>query len=133
MRNSPIAVWVALVALIVSVVALLRARWVRRDRRTLGVEVPDPAFLRKLTVSEELAGVIGQGPLSRVEVVQKLWAYIRKNDLQDAKERRTINADEKLKRVFGGKERVSMFEMTKLVNAHLGELDTSGPQNPEDG
>ena len=102
---------------------------------TLGVEapVPPPAFLRKLTVSKELAEVIGHGPLSRVDVVKKLWAYIRKNNLQDAKERRMINADEKLKVVFGGKERVSMFEMTKLVNAHLGELDPSEPQKPQDG
>jgi hypothetical protein len=124
--------WLALVALIVSVIVLLRDRWVRRARRTPGVEV-HPAFLRKLTVSKELAEVIGEGPLSRVDVVKKLWAYIRKNNLQDAKERQTINADERLKVVFGGRERVSMFEMTKLVNAHLGEPDASEPQNPEDG
>ena len=92
-----------------------------------------PGFLRKLTVSKELAEVIGDGPLSRVDVVKKLWAYIRKNNLQDSKERRMIDADEKLRVVFGGKERVSMFEMTKLVNAHLGELDPSERQQPQDG
>jgi len=63
--------------------------------------------------------VISHGPLQRTEVVKKLWAYIRKNNLQDAKERRMINADDKLKPVFGGKKQVSMFEMTKLVNKHL--------------
>jgi upstream activation factor subunit UAF30 len=69
--------------------------------------------------SEDLAQVIGNKPLPRTEVVKKLWAYIRKNNLQDAKERRMINADDKLKPVFGGKKQVSMFEMTKLVNKHL--------------
>jgi hypothetical protein len=100
---------------------------------TLGVQVPSAPFLRKLTVSRELAEVIGDGPLSRMDVVKKLWAYIRKNNLQDSKERRMIVADEKLRAVFGGKDRVSMFEMTKLVNAHLGELDAPGPQKPQDG
>jgi upstream activation factor subunit UAF30 len=69
--------------------------------------------------SEDLAQVVGNKPLPRTEVVKKLWAYIRKNNLQDAKERRNINADDKLRPVFGGKKQVSMFEMTKLVNKHL--------------
>ena len=69
--------------------------------------------------SEDLAQVVGDKPIPRTEVVKKLWAYIRKNNLQDAKERRMINADDKLKPVFGGKKQVSMFEMTKLVNKHL--------------
>ncbi|MFN0302567.1 MAG: SWIB/MDM2 domain-containing protein, partial [Burkholderiales bacterium] len=63
--------------------------------------------------------VIGNTPLPRTEVTKKIWAYIRKNDLQDAKNRRMINADDKLKEVFAGKKQVSMFEMTKLVSNHL--------------
>lgn len=79
---------------------------------------PNPAFMRPLTPSSELAEVIGSKPIPRTEVVKKLWAYIRKNNLQDAKNRRNINADSKLKGVFG-KNQVSMFEMTKLVSKHL--------------
>ena len=80
---------------------------------------PNAAFMKELNPSEELAQVVGNKPIPRTEVVKKLWAYIRKNNLQDAKERRMINADDKLKPVFGGKKQVSMFEMTKLVNKHL--------------
>ena len=80
---------------------------------------PNAAFMKELTPSEDLAQVVGNKPIPRTEVVKKLWAYIRKNNLQDAKERRMINADDKLKPVFGGKKQVSMFEMTKLVNKHL--------------
>jgi len=75
--------------------------------------------MKELQPSEDLAQVVGNKPIPRTEVVKKLWAYIRKNNLQDAKERRMINADDKLKPVFGGKKQVSMFEMTKLVNKHL--------------
>ena len=77
------------------------------------------AFMAPLKVSDDLAAVVGKGPLPRSEVVKKLWAYIKKNDLQDPKKRRNINADAKLKVVFGGKSTVDMFEMTKLVNKHL--------------
>jgi chromatin remodeling complex protein RSC6 len=77
------------------------------------------AFMKPLKVSDELAAVVGKGPLPRSEVVKKLWVYIKKNDLQDAKNRRNINADENLKKVFGGKATVDMFEMTKLVSKHL--------------
>ena len=77
------------------------------------------AFMKPLTVSEELAAVVGKGPLARSEVVKKLWDYIRKNNLRDAKNRRNINADAKLKTVFGGKAVVNMFEMNKLVSKHL--------------
>ena len=77
------------------------------------------AFMKPLKVSDELAAVVGKGPLPRSEVVKKLWVYIKKNDLQDAKNRRNINADENLKKVFGGKTTVDMFEMTKLVSKHL--------------
>ena len=80
---------------------------------------PNAAFMKEMTPSKELAEVVGNKPIARTEVVKKLWAYIRKNNLQDAKERRMINADDKLRVVFGGKKQVSMFEMTKLVNKHL--------------
>ena len=77
------------------------------------------AFMKPLTVSAELTKVVGSGPMPRSEVVKKLWDYIRKNKLQDASNRRNINADANLKVVFGGKAVVNMFEMTKLVSKHL--------------
>ena len=77
------------------------------------------AFMKPLKISEALAPVVGKGPMPRSEVVKKLWAYIKKNSLQDPKKRRNINADDKLKVVFGGKKTVDMFEMTKLVSKHL--------------
>ncbi len=80
---------------------------------------PSAAFMKPMTPSASLAAVVGQKPLPRTEVTKKLWDYIKKNGLQDPKERRMINADDKLKPVFGGKKQVSMFEMTKLVNKQL--------------
>ncbi|MCK4371862.1 MAG: SWIB/MDM2 domain-containing protein [candidate division Zixibacteria bacterium] len=80
---------------------------------------PNPAFMRPMTLSEALGAVVGTKPIPRTEVTKKLWAYIKKNDLQDAVNRRMINADDKLKKVFGGKTKVSMFEMTKLVSKHM--------------
>lgn len=77
------------------------------------------AFMKPLQPSAALAEVVGSKPLPRTEVVKKLWGYIKKNGLQDKKNRRNINADAKLKPVFGGKGTVSMFEMTKLVSKHL--------------
>jgi chromatin remodeling complex protein RSC6 len=77
------------------------------------------AFMKPMTISPALGEVIGDKPMPRTEVTKKLWAYIKKNGLQDAKNRRNINADDKLKPVFGGKKQVSMFEMTKLVSKHL--------------
>ena len=77
------------------------------------------AFMKPLTVSADLAAVVGKGPMPRSEVVKKLWSYIKSNNLQDSKNRRNINADSKLKPVFGGKSVVNMFEMTKLVSKHL--------------
>ena len=77
------------------------------------------AFMKPLSLSSELTAVIGKGPMPRSEVVKKLWEYIRKNKLQDASNKRNINADDKLKVVFGGKAVVNMFEMTKLVSKHL--------------
>lgn len=75
--------------------------------------------MKPLNVSADLAAVVGKGPLPRSEVVKKLWAYIKKNNLQDPKNKRNINADADLKKVFGGKAVVNMFEMTKLVSKHL--------------
>jgi chromatin remodeling complex protein RSC6 len=80
---------------------------------------PNAAFMRPVTPSDALAAIIGSKPIPRTEVTKKIWAYIKRNDLQDSKNRRNINADEKLKVVFGGKKQVSMFEMTKLVSNHL--------------
>jgi upstream activation factor subunit UAF30 len=79
---------------------------------------PNAAFMKPLTPSAQLAEVVGASPLPRTQVVKELWAYIKKNGLQDSKNRRNINADAKLKAVFG-KGTVSMFEMTKLVSKHL--------------
>jgi upstream activation factor subunit UAF30 len=80
---------------------------------------PNAAFMKAMTPSAVLAAVVGSMPLPRTEVTKKIWDYIKKNKLQDAINRRLINADEKLKAVFGGKKQVSMFEMTKLVSNHL--------------
>ena len=76
------------------------------------------AFMKPLTPSKQLSEIVGSKALPRTEVVKKLWQYIKKNDLQDKKNRRNINADDKLKPIFG-KNTVSMFEMTKLVSKHL--------------
>jgi upstream activation factor subunit UAF30 len=75
--------------------------------------------MKPMQPSEELGAVIGNRAMPRTEVTKKLWAYIKKNDLQDQKNRRQINADDRLRPVFGGKRQVSMFEMTRLVNDHL--------------
>jgi chromatin remodeling complex protein RSC6 len=80
---------------------------------------PNAAFMKPLTPSAALAAVIGSAAQPRTEVTSKLWAYIKKNNLQDKVNRRNINADDKLREVFGGKKTVSMFEMTKLVSKHL--------------
>ena len=80
---------------------------------------PNAAFMKPVTPNEKLAAVVGAAPLPRTELTKKLWAYIKKNGLQDKKNRRMINADDKLKVVFGGKGQVSMFDMTKLVSKNL--------------
>ena len=77
------------------------------------------AFMKPMNISAELAEVVGKGPMPRSEVVKALWVYIKKNNLQDPTNKRNINADAKLKAVFGGKGVVNMFEMTKLVSKHL--------------
>jgi upstream activation factor subunit UAF30 len=80
---------------------------------------PNPAFMKPMQPSDKLGAVVGTNALPRSEVTKRVWAYIKKQGLQDAKNRRMINADDKLGPVFGGKKQVSMFEMTKLVNKHL--------------
>ena len=80
---------------------------------------PNAAFMKPLTPSPELAEVVGAKPLPRTEATSALWRYIKKNNLQDAKNKRMIKADPALKAVFGGKSSVNMFEMTKLVSKHL--------------
>jgi upstream activation factor subunit UAF30 len=88
-------------------------------KKSAAKRAPNPAFMKAMTPSGDLAAVIGNQPQPRTEITKRVWGYIKKNNLQDAKERRMINADDKLRKVFGGKNRVSMFEMTKLVNNHL--------------
>ena len=83
------------------------------------VRKANAAFMKPLQPSEALGKVVGSKPIPRTEVVKKLWVYIKKNDLQDKKNRRNINADASLKVVFGGKAQVSMFDMTKLISKHL--------------
>jgi chromatin remodeling complex protein RSC6 len=80
---------------------------------------PSAAFMKPMTPSDMLADVVGSKAMPRTQVTKKLWEYIKKNKLQDPKKRTMINADDKLKKIFGGKKQVSMFEMTKLVNKHL--------------
>ena len=80
---------------------------------------PSAAFMKPMTPSSVLSEVIGSRAMPRTEVTKKLWAYIKKNKLQDKTKRTMINADDNLKAVFGGKKKVTMFEMTKLVNRHL--------------
>jgi upstream activation factor subunit UAF30 len=80
---------------------------------------PNPAFMKPMQPSDDLGAVVGSRPMPRTEVTKRIWDYIRKNGLQDQKNRRMINADDRLRAVFGGRRQVSMFEMTKLVNNHL--------------
>lgn len=81
--------------------------------------MPNSAFMKPMKLSSDLEAVVGKGPMPRSEVVKKLWVYIKKNNLQDPVNKRNINADANLKKVFGGKAMVNMFEMTKLVSKHL--------------
>ena len=80
---------------------------------------PNAAFMKPMSTTSALAAVIGSGAMPRTEVTKKLWAYIKRNGLQDKSNRRMINADDKLRVVFGGKSQVSMFDMTRLVSKHL--------------
>jgi chromatin remodeling complex protein RSC6 len=88
-------------------------------KKTAAKRKPNAAFMKAMTPSAVLAAVVGAMPMPRTEVTKKIWDYIKKNKLQDAINKRLINADEKLRAVFGGKKQVSMFEMTKLVSNHL--------------
>ena len=88
-------------------------------RATKSARTPNPAFMKPMTPSPALSEVVGSKPIPRTEVTKRLWAYIKKNKLQDAKNKRMIKANDTLKLVFGGKSTVDMFEMTKLVSKHL--------------
>jgi upstream activation factor subunit UAF30 len=88
-------------------------------KKTAAKRKPNAAFMKAMQPSSVLAAVVGGMPMPRTEVTKKIWDYIKKNKLQDAVNRRLINADDKLRAVFGGKSKVSMFEMTKLVSNHL--------------
>ena len=90
-----------------------------KDKKVAKKGSPNPAFMKAMKPSEALAKIVGNEPLPRTEIIKKLWEYIKKNNLQDAKNKRNINADANLLAVFDGKNQVSMFEMTKLVNKHL--------------
>ena len=96
-----------------------KKRAAAKKKATKSKRKPNAAFMKPMTPSSTLSEVIGSKAVPRTEVTKKLWAYIKKNKLQDAKKRTMINADEKLRAVFGGKKQVSMFEMTKLVSKHL--------------
>ncbi|HUM48255.1 MAG TPA: SWIB/MDM2 domain-containing protein [Chitinophagales bacterium] len=80
---------------------------------------PNAAFMKAMNIGDALQAIVGSKAIPRTEVTKKVWAYIKKNNLQDPKERRNINADAALQKVFGGKKTVNMFEMTKLINKHL--------------
>jgi chromatin remodeling complex protein RSC6 len=90
-----------------------------KKKKAVKKGTPNSAFMKPMKPSEALAKIVGNEPLPRSEMTKKLWEYIKKNNLQDAKDKRNINADENLLAVFDGKKQVSMFEMTKLVNKHL--------------
>lgn len=95
---------------------------VKKELTAITITMPralNPALTKPMNLSPELEAVIGKGPMPRSEVVKQIWVYIKKNDLQNPKNKRNILADDKLKVVFGGKAEVTMFEMTKLVSAHL--------------
>ncbi len=90
-----------------------------KKKKVAKTRAPNPAFMKAMKPSGALAKIVGNEPLPRTEITRKLWDYIKKNNLQDAANKRNINADDNLLAVFDGKRQVSMFEMTKLVNKHL--------------
>ena len=92
---------------------------IKKPAKKKSARKPNAAFLKPVQPDELLAAVVGANPLPRTDLTKKIWAYIKKNGLQDKKVRTQINADEKLKPIFNGKKAVSMFEMTKLVSGHL--------------
>ncbi len=99
--------------------AKAKAKPAKKAAKKKTARKPNAAFMRPLTPSSTLAAVVGDKPLPRTEVVKKLWGYIKKHNLQDKKNRRNINADDKLKPIFAGKAQVSMFDMAKLISKHL--------------
>ncbi|HUF66023.1 MAG TPA: SWIB/MDM2 domain-containing protein [Gemmatimonadaceae bacterium] len=90
-----------------------------KKRRTGAKRAPNPAFMKPMSPSSELAAVVGSSPMPRTEVTKRLWSYIKRRGLQDDKNRRMINADDNLRPIFGGRRQVSMFDMTRMVNQHL--------------
>ncbi|MBK5280229.1 MAG: SWIB/MDM2 domain-containing protein [Bacteroidia bacterium] len=92
---------------------------VKKVAKKKSARKPNAAFMAPLNLSDSLAAVIGSKPIPRTEIIKKIWDYIKKNKLQDSKNRRMINADEKLKVVFAGKKQISMFELAKIVNLHV--------------
>jgi upstream activation factor subunit UAF30 len=90
-----------------------------KKRSTGAKRAPNQAFMKEMQPSTELAAIVGSKPIPRTEITKKVWDYIKRNNLQDSKNKRMINADDKLRPVLGGKKQVSMFEMTKLVSQHL--------------
>jgi upstream activation factor subunit UAF30 len=95
------------------------AKKTSRRKSTGRKRSPNPAFMRPLQPSSQLAAVVGSSPMPRTQVISKLWAYIKRNGLQDAKNRRAINADEKLRPLFGGRSQVTMFDLAKIANRNL--------------
>jgi chromatin remodeling complex protein RSC6 len=88
-------------------------------KKTGAKRTPNAAFMKPMTPSDALAEIVGAKPIPRTEITKRLWAYIKKNGLQDSKDKKKINADEKLRVVFGGAKSVDMFKMTALVSKHL--------------
>ena len=95
------------------------AKSAKKSAKKAPARKANAAFMRPVTPSATLAEIVGSTPIPRTEVTKRLWAYIKKNGLQDQKNKRMIKADDKLKAVFGGKTQANMFEMTKLVGKHL--------------
>jgi upstream activation factor subunit UAF30 len=98
-----------------------KRRSAKRGGTKRAKRAPNPAFMKPMQPDSALSAVVGGNAMPRTEITKKLWGYIKRKGLQDQRERRMINADENLRPVFGGKSKVSMFEMTKLVNKHLRE------------
>jgi upstream activation factor subunit UAF30 len=96
-----------------------KSRKTAAKKKSAAKRKPNAAFMKAMQPTPALAAVIGGNAMPRTEVTKKIWNYIKRNSLQDTRNRRMINADDKLKEIFGGKRQVSMFEMTKLVNKHL--------------
>ena len=96
-----------------------RKKAAKRAKKSGTKRKPNPAFMRPLQPSAKLAAVVGSSPIPRTQVISKLWAYIKRNGLQDSKNRRAINADEKLRPLFNGRSQVTMFDLAKIANQNL--------------